>query len=183
MDQTGDDGRAVQAIYVFPFDGVDYSAAVDKANGMGVAVRFAPSRNPEAVRADIAELYGSAAWPQERDAGIVVLYQSGDEDDEDLMRAVDYAMQVDGGIGRLYPKAEQSAGWLADIMDQTGDDGRAVRAVYVFPYDGVDYSAAVAKANRLGVALHFAPGSDDPAAVYDDICAIYGVDKSGNPFR
>ena len=174
----------VNGVCVFSRGGADCGSALAHALQNGVAVYEVAGQTPEEIYEELLALYGvqELPWPTDADAVIVVIYTEAGGANEILMDAVDQACLAVGcphGPGRLTASEENSAVYLEYCANDRAD---GIQGVLLFPYDAVNYSGALALADAQEVAVR-RMFSEDPAEVFDAICALYGRTDIANPYR
>ena len=185
LNMTGE----VDGIILFPFEGVDYTDCMREAAEKNIAVHAILSDMPDDIYREVLALYdidnralhldGSTSWPHRSDAYILLLYRDSDALDDDQLLALNRAfgdMGYDyeaGHLGGALHSRDRAVETVKAFIERAMDeDNAALEAICLFPYEEVDYSAAVEEANAYGIAVHFVETAD-PDEIYRDICALY----------
>ena len=102
--------------------------------------------------------------------------------DNNVMDAVEQAntsVGYTGRFGSIEASKANSERYLTGYIDQVKSE--AIDAIYLFPYESVDYSEVLKTATQNGVAVYVFT-SEKPADVFDEICKLYSVNGK-NPYR
>lgn len=181
--------KGFNGIILFPYAGIDYTECMRAAAQANIAVHVILADTPYGIFNEICALYdienavlrldGNTPWPQGKDATILVFYRESDVQGEDAADAVNDAfikVDYDFDAGHLFSttaKKENAARTLEKYLSSgLGEGFPALEAVCVFPYEDVDYTAAIEKANEMGVALHFVDTAQ-PDDIVKNICDLY----------
>ena len=183
----------IEGICLFPYEDLDYSESIAKAIVNGVSIHIMSAKEPEGIFKEICSMYdinemyqyrSTVEWPIDKEAVIVTVYTESAAVSDELMNAIEQAsiaVGYDRTIGRLIATEDQSAKYLEFCIDGGNNGTDAINAVYLFPYEGVDYSSVLRKADQKGIAVYLF-SSEDPEDVFDEICKLYNRRDIINPF-
>ena len=183
----------IDGICLFPYEDLDYSKSIAKALVKGISVHIMSSKEPEGIFNEICSMYdidetyqyrSTVEWPTDKEAVIVAVYTESAAVSDELMDAVEQAsiaVGYDRTIGRLTATEDQSAKYLEFCIDGGNNGTDEINAVYLFPYEGVDYSSVLRKADRKGIAVYLF-NTEIPEDVFDEICKLYNRRDINNPF-
>lgn len=186
-------GVKVDGICLIPYEGLDYSKSVAKAVSNGVALHVMSDPEPEAIYDEICTLYGisgdyslggTVGWPTSEEAKIAVIYTDSVLTSNSLKKAVEEANAIVGykSLGSMVATKDQSEQYLEYCINGGNNSNETIDAIYMFPYKGIDYSAAIRMAQIRGIPVHIF-NTEDPAAVFSDICELCQKSEVDNPFK